>query len=190
MDSSVSGKDEIWFLRVCHHVPHELYYPFKRCQVPVGHSVYLVTVGGRRTSGQYFYKYSFPTNWRASSSDKYLSNVPVVGNRLDETSNNYPHHPYKYFRLTLMKPVPLATRLLRMWVRIAPGAWMSFCCERCVLSGRGLCVGLITRPEESYRLWCVVVCELETSWMRSSWLNGSCCARRKRDSSKNVTCDY
>jgi len=26
MDSSVSGRDEIWFLRVCHHVPHELYY--------------------------------------------------------------------------------------------------------------------------------------------------------------------
>ena len=26
MDSSVSGKDEIWFLRVCHHVPHELYH--------------------------------------------------------------------------------------------------------------------------------------------------------------------
>ena len=25
MDSSGSGKDEIWFLRVCHHVPHELY---------------------------------------------------------------------------------------------------------------------------------------------------------------------
>jgi hypothetical protein len=31
-----------------------------------------------------------------------------------------------------------------------------------VLSGRGLCFGLITRPEESYRLWCVVVCDLET----------------------------
>ena len=27
MDSSVSGKDGIWFLRVCHHVPHELYTP-------------------------------------------------------------------------------------------------------------------------------------------------------------------
>jgi len=26
-----------------------------------------------------------------------------------------------------------------------------------VLSGRGLCDELITRPEESYRLWCVVV---------------------------------
>jgi hypothetical protein len=28
------------------------------------------------------------------------------------------------------------------------------------LSGRGLCDELITRPEESYRLWCVVVCDL------------------------------
>jgi len=31
---------------------------------------------------------------------------------------------------------------------------------------RGLCDALITRPEESYRLWCVVVCDLETSRMR------------------------
>jgi len=31
------------------------------------------------------------------------------------------------------------------------------------LSGRGLCDELITRPEESYRLCCVVVCDLETS---------------------------
>jgi len=31
------------------------------------------------------------------------------------------------------------------------------------LSGRGLCDELITRPEESYRLWCIVVCDLETS---------------------------
>jgi len=35
-------------------------------------------------------------------------------------------------------------------------------CECCVLSGRGLCDGPITRPEESYRVWCVVVCDLET----------------------------
>jgi len=28
------------------------------------------------------------------------------------------------------------------------------CCECCVLSGRGLYVGLITRPEESYRVCC------------------------------------
>jgi hypothetical protein len=43
---------------------------------------------------------------------------------------------------------------------------MFVCCECCVLSGRGLCDELITRPEESYRLWCVVVCDLETSLMR------------------------
>jgi len=34
-----------------------------------------------------------------------------------------------------------------------------------VLSGRGLCDELITPPEESYRLCCVVVCDLETSRM-------------------------
>jgi len=56
-----------------------------------------------------------------------------------------------------------AARLLRLWVRIPPKAWMSVCCECCVLSGRGLCDGLITRPEESYRLWCFVVCDLETT---------------------------
>jgi hypothetical protein len=32
-----------------------------------------------------------------------------------------------------------------------------------VLSGRGLCDELITRSEESYRLWRVVVCDLKTS---------------------------
>ena len=32
-----------------------------------------------------------------------------------------------------------------------------------MLSGRGLCDELITHPEESYRLCCVVVCDLETS---------------------------
>jgi hypothetical protein len=29
------------------------------------------------------------------------------------------------------------------------------------LSGRGLCDELITRPEETYRLGCIVVCDLE-----------------------------
>jgi len=43
---------------------------------------------------------------------------------------------------------------------------MFVCCDCCVLSGRGLRGGLITRPEESYRIWRVVVCDLETSKMR------------------------
>jgi hypothetical protein len=34
-------------------------------------------------------------------------------------------------------------------------------CECCVLLGRGLCDGLITRPENSYRLWCIVVYDLK-----------------------------
>ena len=62
-----------------------------------------------------------------------------------------------------------AARLLRSWVRIPPWAWMSVCCECCVLSGRDLCDELISRPEESYRLWRVVVCEQETSIMRRPW---------------------
>jgi hypothetical protein len=58
---------------------------------------------------------------------------------------------------------PQAAHLLRSWVQIPLGAWIFVCCECCVLSGRGLCDELITRPEESYQLCCVVVCDLETS---------------------------
>jgi hypothetical protein len=64
-------------------------------------------------------------------------------------------------------PVPVAAqstaaRPQRSWVRIPPGAWMFVCC----VSGRGLCDELITRPEESCRLWRVVVCDQETTWAR------------------------
>jgi len=38
------------------------------------------------------------------------------------------------------------------------------------LSGRGLYDELITRPEESYRLCCVVVCDLETSRMGAPYI--------------------
>ena len=50
------------------------------------------------------------------------------------------------------------------------GAWIFVCCERRVLSGRGLCDELIARPEESYRLCCVVVCDLETSRMGAPYI--------------------
>ena len=46
---------------------------------------------------------------------------------------------------------------------------MCVCVECCVMSGRGLCDGQVTRPEESYRMCCVVVCDLETSRMRRPW---------------------
>jgi len=60
-------------------------------------------------------------------------------------------------------------RLLGSWVRIPPGACLSVSCECCVLSGRGLCDELIIRPEESYWVWCVVVCDLETPWTKRPW---------------------
>jgi len=40
----------------------------------------------------------------------------------------------------------------------------------CGLFGRGLCEELITRPEASYRIWWVVVSDLETSRMWNPWL--------------------
>ena len=45
--------------------------------------------------------------------------------------------------------------LLGLWVRNPPGTWTFVSSDCCVSSGRGLCVGRITRPEESYRMWCV-----------------------------------
>ena len=51
-----------------------------------------------------------------------------------------------------------------MWYLIAPEAWLSVSCEVCVLSGRGRCDGLITRPEESYgylSVVSVVCCQVE-----------------------------
>ena len=57
-------------------------------------------------------------------------------------------------------PIPVAARS-KAWVcnrspaRMAgsnPAGGMDVCFECCV-SGRGLCDELITRPEESYRLW-------------------------------------
>jgi hypothetical protein len=63
----------------------------------------------------------------------------------------------------------------------------------CVLSCRGLCDGLITRPEESYRLWCVLVCDLGTCRLRRlklvrvvmGWGGGG--GRRKVERSQQVT---
>jgi hypothetical protein len=65
---------------------------------------------------------------------------------------------------------PQAAPLLKSWVRIPPGAWRFVCCECRGLSGRGLCDELITRPEGSYRLCCVVVCDLETSRMGAPYI--------------------
>ena len=57
----------------------------------------------------------------------------------------------------------------RLLVGIAgsnPSGGIDVCRECCVLSGRGLCDGLITRPEESYgclSVVSVVCCQVEVS---------------------------
>jgi hypothetical protein len=43
-----------------------------------------------------------------------------------------------------------------------------------VFSGKGLCVGLITRPEESYGMCGVCECDREASIMRRPWPTMSC----------------
>ena len=58
-----------------------------------------------------------------------------------------------------------ANRLLGLRVRIPPVAWMSICCECCVLSDRSLCDELITSPCEPHTARacvraCVCVCHL------------------------------
>ena len=72
-----------------------------------------------------------------------------------------------------------AVRLLRLWFGIPSGAWTFVCCECCVSTDGGLCDELITRPEDSYRVWCVVVRDLETSWMRRPCPLGGCRAKYK-----------
>jgi hypothetical protein len=80
-------------------------------------------------------------------------------------------------------------RLLRLWVRLAPGAWMSVCCKLCALSGRGLFDELITRPEEYYRLWFVVVCVTEISWMRRLWPTGGLSRQKQTEQTNKAVLD-
>jgi len=78
-----------------------------------------------------------------------------------------------------------AARLLGLRVRIPPVEWMFVCCECCVLSGRGLCDRLITRPEESYRACVVPECDHEASIMRTFWPTGGCKAMKEKALHKN-----
>ena len=57
-----------------------------------------------------------------------------------------------------------------------------------MLSGRGLCDELITRPEECYRLCCVVVCDLETSRIGAPYIYDISTLRVKHVSTLNIIC--
>ena len=119
-----------------------------------------------------------------SSSSAYAGNENLIGNsdrkarRKDTTwltfawtwRQDYNRPPVA---VAALRRGSSAARLLRLWVRIPHGAWMSVSCERCVLSGRGLCVGLITRPEGSYWMWRVWV----WLWTSSCPTSGYCAMR-------------
>ena len=66
------------------------------------------------------------------------------------------------------------------------GAWTFVCFEYYVLSGGDLCDELITRPDESYRLWCAVVCDLQTSIMRRPWPTGGGAVIPKTNKQTNI----
>ena len=70
-------------------------------------------------------------------------------------------------------------RLLGLWVRIPPRhgclLWLF-----CVVS-RGLCAGPITRPEESYRVWCDWVWSWILDNEEASAHNGCCTMVKKKD---------
>jgi len=59
---------------------------------------------------------------------------------------------HRYHRPRGLRPGSAAARLLGLQVRFPLGAWLSLSCGCCVLSNIGLCMGLITRPEEFYRV--------------------------------------
>ena len=60
----------------------------------------------------------------------------------------------------------VAARLLGLRVRIPSGTWTSVCCECCVLSGRGVCVRLISPRGVLPSVVCVTECHHESSIMR------------------------
>ena len=67
-----------------------------------------------------------------------------------------------------------AACLLRLRVRIPPGALTSVSCESRVLSGRGLCDGSIPRTQESYWVWCVYGRDPEAAVVRRPWPTRGC----------------
>jgi len=78
-----------------------------------------------------------------------------------------------------LRRMSAATRLLILWVQVPARTWKFVCCEYRVFSSRCLCDELITCPEESCRLWCVVVCDLKTSWIRRPWPTWGCRTKNK-----------
>jgi hypothetical protein len=81
-------------------------------------------------------------------------------------------------------PIPVTTqskecvcgRSLAGTASLNPAGGMDICLLDYVLSGGCLYVGLITRTEEFYRVWC----DCEASIMRRPWPSRGCCAKGEK----------
>jgi len=103
--------------------------------------------------------------WRYGATVGTMSiDIPAIS-KLRQLSNRLQHHSkYKYFIfvINVSLPIPVVARSKCLVLRPID-CWdygfeyrrRHWClsCECCVLSGRGLRDGPITRPEESYRVW-------------------------------------
>jgi hypothetical protein len=111
-------------------------------------------------------------------------------------SNNFNIHGNQHYLIVYMRntywynnakmPVPVAARSKEYVYGRSPTAIVFSnptggmdVCLLCVLSGRGLCDELITRPEESYQMWCIVGCDQETSWYEEAIARAGLQSRRK-----------
>ena len=68
--------------------------------------------------------------------------------------------------------------VLRLWIRIPPGAWMSVCAVHFQVGVPATSWSLVQR---SLTDWCVVMCDLETSWIRRPWPTEGCGTKNKQN---------
>jgi hypothetical protein len=90
-------------------------------------------------------------------------------------TNTFAHLYFVLWRLIFLGPnYGKCQSVAEIAVSNPAGAWMSVSCECCVLSGRGLYVGLITRPGSPPECG-VSECDCEASIMRRPWSTRGCC---------------
>jgi hypothetical protein len=117
--------------------------------------------------------------WSARRTDLYLTTHDTHNRRISM-------HPVVFEPKISEDERPVAAHLLRSCLRIPPRVCIFVCCECLVLSGRGLGDELITRPEEYYQLWCVVVCDLETSRIGAPYIYDISSLRVKVEKYRNL----
>jgi hypothetical protein len=117
----------------------------------------------------------------ATNSDNVKDTINCTMTRVDEVAQYIFSSNAPRVTCNAAGPIPASARskacvccrLLAGNAGSNPAGDIDIClCDSGVLSGRGLCVGLNTHPEKSYRVWCV--CDREASTMRKPWPTRGC----------------